>query len=131
MENLTTCPPDIRSLEQELKSLREKLQEEIHNLKPCEEYSAEHRIEATRTAIAEKERLLDEAQGREAEGVRKQRAEADFNRANESLAESQAEVEKLRAEYRALPDKIGSAEWRFNQALRAFTAAKEASARGL
>jgi hypothetical protein len=124
MEALTNCETDIRSLEQELKSLRGKLQEEIHNLRPCEEYSAEHRVELIRTAIAEKERLLDEAQGREAEKMIRQQAQADYMRANEILVESQAELQQLRVQHGALTDKIGRAEWQFNQALRAFVEAK-------
>lgn len=55
---------------------------------------------------------------------RRQQAQRDFELAGERLAESRAELEKLRAEYRAMPDKIGLAEWQFNQALRALNEAK-------
>jgi chromosome segregation ATPase len=126
MENLTTSQSDIRSLAHELQSLREKLEKETSTLKQREEYSPERRIDGIRAEIAEKEDLLDQIQGREADENRKWKAQQNFERAGRQLAESQGELQRLRAEYSALPGKIRQAEWNFNQALREFNMAKEA-----
>src|SRR6516225_3530389 len=87
---------------------------------------AESRVEGIKAEIASKERLLDEAQGRVFEENRRRQLEADFELASERLATSQAEIERLRAEYSAFSEKIRVAEWNFHLALRAFNAAKEA-----
>jgi DNA repair exonuclease SbcCD ATPase subunit len=88
---------------------------------------AEDRVAAIKTEIAEKERLLDGMQGREADENRWRQRQEDFEVASRRLAETRAELEKLTAEYRAMPDKIGLAEWRFHEALRGFNKAKTRS----
>lgn len=59
----------------------------------------------------------------EPENCQRQR-EREFDHARERLAQSRAELEKLTAEYRAMPDKIRLAEWHFHQALRLFNEVK-------
>jgi hypothetical protein len=89
---------------------------------------ATSRIEGKKPEIAEKERLLDQAQCREAEESRRRQLEQDFECASERLAASHTEVAKLRAECMALPEKIRLAEWHFHQALRVFNLAERARA---
>jgi len=72
----------------------------------------------------QKEHESEEFQICEEKDSRKRQAQRDFELASERLAKSRAELEKLRAEYRAMPDKIGLAEWQFHQALTAFNEAK-------
>lgn len=48
----------------------------------------------------------------------------DFEAARARLAESKAELERLRAECRAMPAKMRIAEWDFNNALKALGEAK-------
>jgi hypothetical protein len=79
---------------------------------------ATSRLEGVKAEIAEKERLLDEIQGREADENRRRDAEQKLDRAREELSLSQAELAKLRAEYLAMGEKIRLAEWRFQLALR-------------
>lgn len=138
----------LQNLEAELEFLRTRLDDETENaLKmrvayeaECREFRvdndakileakqeldvAESRIAGLKAEVAEKERLLDGIQGREADENRRRQGQQDFELANQRLAESRAELEKLTAEYRAMPDKIGLAEWQFHQALRAFNDAK-------
>jgi hypothetical protein len=85
---------------------------------------ATSRIEGKEAEIAEKERLLDQAQGRQADEQRSREAQQDFERASERLAESQAALAELRAEYVAIPERIRLAEWNFSEALRAYNEAK-------
>jgi predicted nucleic acid-binding Zn-ribbon protein len=145
---MTLTETDVRALENEVLSLREELEYENSSAaKLREEYStaalagdesravmakqrldiAGLRINSINSAIQEKECLLDDARGREANEKRLQEARQDFEHASERLAESQAELENLRAEYRALPDRIREAEWRFHEALRKFNEAKQKS----
>ena len=56
----------------------------------------------------------------------RRRAQRDFELAIERLAESRAELEKVRAEYQAMPDRIRLLEWQFNQALKTFAEVKRA-----
>jgi hypothetical protein len=78
------------------------------------------RIEGKKAEISEKERLLDQAQGREAEESRRRQVEQDFERATERLNATQAEIARLKTQHLALPEKIRLAEWHFHEALRAF-----------
>lgn len=85
---------------------------------------ATSRLEGIQAEIAEKGRVLDEAQGRDAKEARRLLALKEFELACDRVAEFQAELSKLRAEHIALPEKIHAAEWRFNQALRNLNEAK-------
>jgi chromosome segregation ATPase len=79
---------------------------------------ATSRIEGKKAEIAQKERLLDQAQGREADENRRRDAQQRGERAREELSSSQAELARLRADYLALAEKMRVAEWRVQQALR-------------
>jgi hypothetical protein len=116
MKDLISAAQPTQALADELKILREKLEIETNAVKQREENSLEFRIDLIRAEIADKERRLDEIQGREAEENRRQ--QQDFERTSERLAESQAEIARLRTEYCALPEKIRVAEWHFHKALR-------------
>lgn len=87
------------------------------------------RIEGIRMEIAEKQRALDELEGREADEKRRQQLEQHFEAAGCHLADTKAELNALRTTFRQMPDRIRLAEWRFNQALREFNEARDARAR--
>ena len=88
-------------------------------------------IEGLKAEIAEKEGILGKLEQRAVEERQRQKLEEDCTLASQRVAESQAEIEKLTAEYVALPGKIKQAEWQFNEALRALNLAKEAKARAV
>jgi len=76
---------------------------------------------ATSTESADDQRLLADLERLE----EKHQPEHDFEIASQRLADADAEIARLNAEYLALPEKIRRAEGHFQEALRVFNMARE------
>ena len=147
-KSMVVTKNDTQALADDLQSLREKLENETNIATRLREaYGAEcrqlargedanviaskqkldlviSRIDGIKAEIAEKERLLDKIQGREAEENRRKQVQQDFERAKEQLTSSEARLARLNGEYSVLVTETQQAEWRFHQALRVYNDAK-------